>query len=178
MNTLHRSILLGACLLTTATIAQAQEAGSEPQIQPSSLTRGTEAPAIIAPDTTGVEHSLSEWKGQWVVVDFWASWCRDCRREFPEIKAIAEAYNGKSAFLSVSMDHDAEAWRKCLRQQQFPWTQLSNLQRWKENDIALAYDLHWIPSYFLIDPDGKVWGSYTNAASLQEALTELWAKGE
>lgn len=167
-----RTLFLLMALACGCTAAVAQEA----QIQQSSLARGTEAPAFAAADTLGMSHALADWRGQWVVVDFWASWCGDCRREFPEIKAIAADYGERVAFVSVSMDHDAEAWRKCLRQQQFGWTQVSNLQRWKENDIALAYDLHWIPSYFLIDAEGRVWGSYTDAAALRAAMEEVFAR--
>lgn len=167
-----RMIVLLAALAWAGAWAGAQDG----QIHPSALARGAAAPAFIAQDTLGVSHALADWRGQWVVVDFWASWCGDCRREFPEIKAIAADYGERVAFVSVSMDHDAAAWRKCLRQQQFGWPQLSNLQRWKENEIALAYDLHWIPSYFLIDGDGNVWGSYTDAAALRAALEGALAK--
>lgn len=163
-----RTIIIVACMTLALGTARAQD------IQPSKWAKGDAAPDFVAADTLGVSHSLTDWTGQWVVLDFWASWCGDCRRDFPEIKAIQQHYGSKATFVSLSMDHDGEAWKKCLRKEQFPWTQISNLQRWKENTVALAYDLHWIPSYFVIDAEGVIHGSYTNAADLRTALSELF----
>lgn len=174
---MNNKILTVACLLCATIALSAQE------IQPSKWVKGDPAPAFTAEDTLGNPHSLSDWTGlnpahttgQPVVVDFWASWCGDCRREFPDIKALHAEFGQRAVFVGLSMDHDAEAWRKCLRQQQFPWLQISNLQRWKENAIALAYDLHWIPTYFVVDAEGLVLGSYTNAGDLRTALETLFA---
>ena len=169
--------------------------------QRSSLTRGTEAPEIVAKDTLGVEHRLSSLRGMWVVVDFWASWCGDCRREIPELKKVYQDYgccyacqNGKEAkgckchtaedaicgcastgiaFLSLSMDTDAKAWKNCLRKEQFPWLQLSNLEPWKESKITKAYDVHWLPTMFLIDPNGKIVCDVLTAKELREKLAEM-----
>lgn len=168
---MHRKLLAIACALCCTTLSTL----SAQDIQPSKWVKGDVAPAFTAEDTLGVSHSLADWKGQWVVVDFWASWCGDCRREFPDIKALQAEFGERITFVGLSMDHDAEAWRKCLSQQQFPWLQISNLQRWKENTIAQAYDLHWIPSYFVVDAEGLVLGSYTNATDLRSALEGLFA---
>lgn len=169
--------------------------------QRSSLTRGTDAPEIVAKDTLGVEHRLSSLKGMWVVVDFWASWCGDCRREIPELKKVYEDYGccyacqgGKQAkgckchasadavcgcestgiaFVSLSMDTDAKAWKNCLRKERFPWLQLSNLEPWKESKITKAYDVHWLPTMFLIDPNGKIVCDVLTAKDLREKLAEM-----
>ena len=168
---------------------------------PSVLTKGLTAPDFVAKDTLGVEHRLSDFAGKVIVIDFWASWCGDCRREMPETIEVfhdftsskQEACNkdekqestGKDTvqqtcckkrdivFLGVSMDHEADAWKKYLRKEQLPWLQISNLTPWKESDISKAYDLHWIPTMFVIDEEGKVIGSVITAKELRALLQTL-----
>lgn len=125
------------------------------------LALGTPAPNFTAADTLGVEHSLADFSDQLVVVDMWASWCGDCRREMPALKQLYADYHDKGVtFISVSFDEDKNAWRSYLRKQQMPWLHISNLLPWHSkvdgvsqttNPIAIAYDLHWIPTLFLID---------------------------
>jgi peroxiredoxin len=192
-------------LKLTATFLLALGLSSAAAQQHSSLTRGTAAPDIVANDTLGQTFRLSNLRGMWVVVDFWASWCGDCRRENPEIKKVHDEFGvcrqcGEGiakpacgckskhkdgdrslctcpapgiAFVGVSMDHDEKAWRTYLRQNPFNWTQVANLIAWKDNPISKAYDLHWIPSIFIIDPLGRIHSDVFTAAELREQLTEI-----
>ncbi len=144
-----------------------------------SLTVGAAAPDFSASDTLGVEHRLNDYRGSYVVVDFWASWCGDCRREIPGMKTLyndlqGETIDGKSIqWLSVSFDHDGKAWRNALRTYDFPWTQVSNLKKWKGNPIAKRWDLHWIPTLFVIDPQGRIAAAATTAEGLRAELYRL-----
>ncbi len=139
----------------------------------SKLKAGDVAPEFVAKDTLGVEHRLSDLKGKLVVVDFWASWCGDCRREIPEVKALYADYHDKGyEFVSVSFDHDAGAWRHCIGKEAFPWLQVSNLVAWKQNPISIAYDIHWVPTLFLVDEEGKVVGSALSAKDFRKMLEE------
>ncbi len=199
-NRLFKCVMV-LCLFMMGMAADAQEQ----QIQMSSLVRGDEAPDFLAKDTLGVEHRLRSLRGMWVIVDFWASWCGDCRRDMPELKGVFADFGGCEAcadstraprcacrqqdadrdaagctcasagmaFVGVSMDHDASAWKNYLRKEQPGWLQVANLVAWKDNPIAKAYDLHWIPTYFIIDPLGRVHDSVVSAQELREELREI-----
>lgn len=143
------------------------------------IENGTLAPEFELADTLGQTLTLSSLREHYVVLDFWASWCGDCRREIPAVKALYDEWKDKSLngtdvqFVSVSFDHDEEAWKTLLRQEEFAWPQVSNLIRWKENPVAAAYGLHWIPSFVVVAPDGSVAGSAINAKRVAELLETL-----
>lgn len=142
---------------------------------------GTPAPDFTACDTLGVRHSLSDFSDRLVVVDFWASWCGDCRREMPALKQLYADYKDRVDFISVSFDENEASWKSCLRKQQFGWLQVSNLQPWHSkvngvstttNPIALAYDLKWIPTLYLID-HGKIAAYDVTVEKFEAKLKEV-----
>ena len=137
------------------------------------LEFGEEAPSLELNTPDGVLVSLSDYAGKWVVLDFWASWCPDCRAEFPAVKELYETFSPKGVeFIGVSFDHDADAWKKCLDEQGFAWPQVSNLIRWKEdNPVSKAFGIHWIPTMVLIAPDGTVAGAALTAEGMNAVLT-------
>lgn len=144
------------------------------------LKAGTDAPEISASDTTGKTLSLSDFKGSYVVVDFWATWCPDCRRELPDLKAVYEEYKdakigGKPVkFLSVSFDRSEEAWKKMVREEGLVWAQIADIgAKWKESPITNAYSLSWIPTFYLVSPDGKIVAGSIKASRMGEALQQL-----
>lgn len=119
---------------------------------------GTTAPdfTMVTPD--GKPFQYAEWaKGKTVVIDFWASWCPDCRKDAPEVVRLYREYSPKGiAFLGVSMDTNVEAWQKAITQFGIEYPQVSELKKFKETDIAKAYGVKWIPSMVVVGPDGKV----------------------
>ena len=135
------------------------------------LPVGTVAPDFVANDTCGNAFQLSSLKGSYVVVDFWASWCGDCRREIPVVKELYADFASKDVkFVGLSFDHEAESWRKCLVENEFPFIQLCNFVKWKESPISEAYDLHWIPTMALISPEGTLVGFALTTADMRALL--------
>jgi len=140
------------------------------------LELGTIAPEIVAKDTSGTVIKLSDFRGKYVIIDFWATWCGDCRREVPGLKELyaKEEYktiNGnETQWLSFSFDDKEESWRNFLRREQFPWPQVSNLIRTREDPTYKAYGLHWIPAFLIIDPEGKIVGRAITAKGLEAEL--------
>lgn len=137
---------------------------------------GTAAYNFQLPDSMGVIHSLAEFNGQWTLLDFWASWCGDCRAEIPAIKELYEKYHVDIQFVSISFDRDSTQWHECLQKYGFSWLQLCNFVPWKEqkadgtqavHPVAQGYDLHWIPTLCLVNPDGKVAGFALTASEME-----------
>lgn len=123
------------------------------------LKVGTQAPNFELPTPEGKKVLLSDFKGKYVLIDFWASWCPDCRRISPNVEAIAKEYQGKDlAVLAVSFDIDKEAWVKYINRNGAPVNEVhvSELKKMKESAVAKAFGVQWIPSLYLLDKDGKV----------------------
>lgn len=140
----------------------------------------TIAPDFGATDSLGQTIHLSDFRGKYVIVDFWATWCGDCRREVPELKQLYEEIGHQHIhetdiqFLSYSFDRDAERWKTFLRKEQFGWPQICTLQaKWHDNPAAQAYRLHWIPAFLLISPDGRLIGKAISVKGLRQAIREV-----
>jgi len=117
---------------------------------------GTMAPAFTANDLQGHPVSLASFKGKYLLLDFWASWCGPCRQENPNVvKAYAMYKNKNFTILSVSLDEDKAAWQQAIENDKLSWTQVSDLGGWKSPTAAL-YNIQSIPSNLLLDPTGKI----------------------
>ena len=120
------------------------------------LAVGVEAPDFTLPDTNGVIVSLKDLRGKVVVVDFWASWCRPCRMENPNMVKLYQKYHEKGLeILGVSLDGDRESWMKAIHQDGLYWTQVSDLKRWN-CAAARQYNVTGIPFTLLLDKEGKI----------------------
>ena len=118
---------------------------------------GTVAPDFKMKTAEGKTFKLSQLKGRTIVLDFWASWCPDCRKDAPEIVRLYKKFHPQGVeFVGVSMDTDVEKWRAAIQQYGIAYTQVSELKPFRETDIAKAYGVKWIPSMVVIGPDGKV----------------------
>lgn len=123
------------------------------------LKPGTKAPEFTLRTYDGRDIKLSQYRGSYVVLDFWASWCPDCRRDIPAMKALYEQFRDYGVqFVGISFDTDREAWAKTYwNRYQMNWTQVSELKKFRKNTfIDKLYKIDWIPSMYLIDPNGKV----------------------
>lgn len=114
------------------------------------------APDFTQPDANGKPVSLSSFKGKYVLLDFWASWCAPCRKDNPNVvKAYNEFKDKNFTVFGVSLDQNKDAWQQAIRQDGLTWTHASDLKYWS-NEAAVLYGVQGIPANFLIDPQGNI----------------------
>ena len=138
---------------------------------------GQQAPEIVLPDVNGKMISLSSFKGKYVLVDFWASWCMPCRRENPNVvKAFNRFRNKNFTILGVSLDKPGEKdkWINAIMQDHLTWTQVSDLKEW-ESVVVPIYDFNetGIPFNVLVDPTGKIIAQRLRGEALEAKLEEV-----
>lgn len=136
------------------------------------LLPGMVAPDFRQPDSTGSQVSLSSLRGQYVLLDFWASWCKPCRAANKELVKLYDKYSGRNlAFLGVSVDTRRDAWLKAVKDDQLAWLQLCDLQR--ENLAATMYQITGVPTTYLIDPSGVIIARNIHGKALEDLLEKL-----
>lgn len=136
---------------------------------------GTEALDFSQPDTTGTPVSLSSFRGQYVLVDFWASWCGPCRAENPNVVDNFKKFGKKNfTVLGVSLDRPGqkEKWLGAIKEDSLTWTHVSDLQFWN-NSAAVLYKVKGIPQNILVDPSGKIVAKNLRGPALEAKLCEL-----
>ena len=138
------------------------------------LPVGSEAPEIRQNTPTGETFALSELRGKVVLIDFWASWCRPCRMENPNVKLVYEKYHNKGfEILGVSLDRAQDAWVAAIQQDGLPWKHVSDLGFWN-NAAAQEYGVSSIPFTVLVDRDGKIIDKGLRGDQLEGKLAELF----
>ena len=131
---------------------------------------------LVMNDTEGKECRLSDWlgKGNYVLVDFWASWCGPCRAEMPNVVTAYEKYHDKGFdVVGVSFDQKADAWKKAIEQIGMKWHNISDLRGW-QCVASEVYGISSIPSNILVDGEGKIVAADLRGEALQKKLAEIY----
>ena len=171
--------LLTVCLLVGATVEVKAQFGPQKDMDSKYATEliqpGTAAPDFKMLTSEGKKFQFSKWaKGKTVVLDFWASWCPDCRKDAPEVMRMYQEFKQKGIeFLGISMDTDVEAWKQAIVKFGITYPQVSELKKFKDTDISKAYGVKWIPSMVVVGPDGKVVLSTVLTYKVDKYLKEL-----
>lgn len=142
----------------------------------SKVEEGKPAQEFTQSTPDGKQVKLADYKGKYVLVEFWASWCGPCRAENPNLLKQYKKYNSKGFnILSVSLDKDKEPWLKAVEKDALPWTQVSDLKGWS-NEVAVLYGIRAVPASFLIDPAGKIIATGLRGETLNAKLESLFGK--
>lgn len=154
------------------------------------LSTGTMAPdfAICNPKTGKEIFRLSAMRpqtvegkalpGVWTLIDFWASWCSDCRREMPVVKEINDKFLNRLQVVGVSFDTDVAKMNAYCNENKVDWMQYCEGVKWKETKISKQYNIQWLPTMYLIDPDGKVAFTTVKADKMLAKLKQLDSEGK
>lgn len=160
---------------------KATEAGkkfAERLLKLKAVALGATAPEFAEADTAGKIISLSSFRGKYVLIDFWASWCGPCRRENPNVVKAYNTYKGKNfTILGVSLDRPnaKDKWLAAIHKDGLTWNHVSDLKFW-DSKAADLYAVRGIPQNFLLDPNGKIIGKNLRGEDLENKLAQIFGK--
>ncbi|GAB3502895.1 TlpA disulfide reductase family protein [Spirosoma knui] len=139
---------------------------------------GAQAPEIALSDTTGTPVPLSSLRGKYVLLDFWASWCGPCRMENPNVVRMYNKFKDKGfTIYSVSLDKGKAEWLRAIKNDNLPWTHVSDLKYW-QSEAAQQYGVQAIPATFLLDKEGKIIAKNLRGQALEQKLEEVLKGGQ
>jgi peroxiredoxin len=159
-----------------AFLAEMEKASSQQQqTEPSSGASwvGKTVPELVMPDVNGNDISISSFRGKYLLIDFWASWCGPCRMENPNVVKAYNEFKGKNfTILGVSLDKDKDSWKKAISQDHLAWSHMSDLKYWNSQAVE-TFGFQGIPFNVLVDPSGKVIGESLRGEELDAKLKQV-----
>ncbi|HEX6845624.1 MAG TPA: TlpA disulfide reductase family protein, partial [Chitinophagaceae bacterium] len=140
--------------------------------------KGVKAPDFTQTDTSGAAVTLSSLRGKYVLIDFWASWCKPCRAGNPALVRLYKKYKDYGfTILGVSLDSKKDAWLKAIHDDELPWQQVSDLKFWN-NAVAKQYKISSVPQNYLLDSQGVILGKNLSEDDLDQLLEKELTKSE
>lgn len=184
MKKMTTILALAATLLTAMPCSASAQAGTstaqadgdaDSKYATGLISKGQAAPDFTLSTVDGKKLTLSKLRGHYVVLDFWASWCPDCRRDIPSMKRMYETFAPKGVeFVGVSFDDDKSKLQKAVSDLGIEYTQVSELKKWKETATSKKFRISWIPTMYLISPEGKVVLATVMSDKLEAELNKIF----
>jgi len=172
LNSLQKKFPENSILLNMKKSFDQQESQSQAG-PPAGNWVGKQAPELALPDPDGKTIPLSSFRGKWLLVDFWASWCGPCRMENPNVvKAFNEFKDKNFTILGVSLDKQKDPWQEAVHQDKLAWTQVSDLKFWNSKAVEV-FKFEGIPFNILVDPQGKVIAQELRGEDLENKLKQV-----